>query len=300
MPQLPRNLDLNLLPVFDALMRRQSVTLAAQDVGLTQASASNALTRLRRALGDRLLERQGNRMVPTRLALALWPAVAGALGQIAGGIEAVRAFDPATATDRFRIGMDDYAVSTLAADLAAQLAALAPGTQLEILPATHPADDDRLRRGEIDLFCGAVWQGAPGLGQSVLWGEQFTGLAAPRLALGPAPSLDAVLALPHVLVSVRGAVRGNLDVGLASLGRARRVGATVPSYDTAARLAAEAGHLFFCGTRLARRFQALYGLSAFDPPLAVPGFQIRMLWNRRDDGSPAQGWLRGQIAALAG
>ena len=39
--------DLNLLVVFDALMRERSVTRAGAAVGLSQPSMSNALSRLR-------------------------------------------------------------------------------------------------------------------------------------------------------------------------------------------------------------------------------------------------------------
>lgn len=300
MTRLPKDIDLNLLPVFDALMRHESVTRAAQDVVLTQASASNALSRLRLALGDRVLERQGNKMVPTALARALWPAVSDALGQISTALAALEGFDPATARDRFRIGLDDYAVSTLGAELGSRVQAEAQGVTLEILPATHPANDDQLRRGEMDLFCGAVWRPAPGLASLPLWEEDFVGLAARGHGFGTHPPIEAVLAVPHVLVSTRGVVRGNLDAGLMAIDRSRRVAATVPTYDAAARLAAQSGLLFFCGRRLARRFAALHDLVPFEPPVAVPGFDMKLLWNRRDDGSLALAWLRGQLRDLAG
>ncbi len=64
-------LDLNLLRVFAVLMEERSVSRAAPRLRLTQASASNALARLRATLGDRVLERQGNAMVPTRRSLDL-------------------------------------------------------------------------------------------------------------------------------------------------------------------------------------------------------------------------------------
>ncbi|WP_308187555.1 LysR family transcriptional regulator [Paraburkholderia aspalathi] len=42
-----RDLDLNLLVVFDALLRERSVTRAASEVGLSQGAMSHALNRLR-------------------------------------------------------------------------------------------------------------------------------------------------------------------------------------------------------------------------------------------------------------
>ena len=45
-----RRLDLNLLPVFAALMRERSVTRAGQALFLSQPATSAALARLREAL----------------------------------------------------------------------------------------------------------------------------------------------------------------------------------------------------------------------------------------------------------
>ena len=45
-----RNVDLNLLLVFDVLYRTRSTTRAAESLHLTQPSVSNALKRLRREL----------------------------------------------------------------------------------------------------------------------------------------------------------------------------------------------------------------------------------------------------------
>jgi len=54
-----RNIDLNLLVVFDALMRERHVTRAAERVGLSQPAASSALGRLRYLFDDELLIRTG-------------------------------------------------------------------------------------------------------------------------------------------------------------------------------------------------------------------------------------------------
>lgn len=302
MPSL-RGLDLNLLRVFDALMRRRGVTAAAADLGLTQSSTSNALDRLRRALGDRLLERQGNVMVPTRRALDLWPAIAEALSTLAAGLAGFQSFEPARADLRFRIGMDDYAVAVAAHRLCHHVVRAAPSLAIEIVPAGHPSDENRLRAGELDLFVGAVWQPAPRLAASTLLDETFVGLAAANCpwasgtAWSAAPGLDDYLARPHLLVSALGAVPGNVDAGLALIGRSRRVTATLPTFDAAARTAAQGDGLLSCGRTLAGHLAATHGLRAFEIPLAVPGYAIRQLWNPYDSPAPAHRWLRETVAA---
>ena len=66
-----RRLDLNLLPVFVALMRERSVTRAGRALSLSQPAASAALARLRAAFSDELFVRNGNALEPTPRAEAL-------------------------------------------------------------------------------------------------------------------------------------------------------------------------------------------------------------------------------------
>ena len=59
-PSSFRTLDLNLLRVFDEVMAERSLTRAAHNLSLTQPAVSNALRRLREALGDELVRRRGH------------------------------------------------------------------------------------------------------------------------------------------------------------------------------------------------------------------------------------------------
>ena len=55
-------IDLNLLVVFDAIMRDRSVTRAGQRLGLSQPAISHALTRLRHMLKDELFRSEERRV----------------------------------------------------------------------------------------------------------------------------------------------------------------------------------------------------------------------------------------------
>lgn len=65
------NLDLNLLVTLDAILTHQSVTRAAEHLGVSQPAVSAALGRLRRHFGDEILRRVGNRYQLTPLAVDL-------------------------------------------------------------------------------------------------------------------------------------------------------------------------------------------------------------------------------------
>ncbi|MEH6402303.1 MAG: LysR family transcriptional regulator, partial [Sneathiella sp.] len=90
------NVDLNLLKLFDALLKERSVTRAGQRLGLSQPAASRALGRLRQLLGDRLFVRTAKGLELTPRAVALAEPVTELL-ENARSIVAPAVFEPATA-----------------------------------------------------------------------------------------------------------------------------------------------------------------------------------------------------------
>ncbi len=59
------DLNLRLLEIFEALMRCQTTTAAAEDLGISQPAVSNGIVSLEKQLGFSLFERAGRRLRPT-------------------------------------------------------------------------------------------------------------------------------------------------------------------------------------------------------------------------------------------
>src|SRR5260221_14114313 len=74
--------DLNLLFVFDAVLRERSVTKAAAALGLSQPATSHALNRLRYLMKDQLFVRTPGGMAPTPRAKRLADPVLNALVEL--------------------------------------------------------------------------------------------------------------------------------------------------------------------------------------------------------------------------
>src|SRR6266436_539145 len=127
-------IDLNLLVVFDAIMRDRSVTRAGLRLGLSQPAMSHALTRLRHMLKDELFVRSPNGMMPTPRAEELAAPIRMALDGLQQSLEPVQ-FDPSKATATFRIAVDNYAAIVLVAPIAADVAKIAPAVTLEFRPS---------------------------------------------------------------------------------------------------------------------------------------------------------------------
>src|SRR5258708_31457701 len=99
-------LDLNLLVVLDTVLAERSVARAARRLHVTPSAISNALARLRAALGDPLVTRVGRGIVPTPRAVALAPALQRALLDLELAV-AEDVFDPATTTKQFTLAIAD-------------------------------------------------------------------------------------------------------------------------------------------------------------------------------------------------
>ena len=293
-----KSLDLNLLIVFDQLMEIRSVTGAARVLGVTQSTVSTALNRLRAALGERLLERQGNAMVPTRSALAIWPDIRASLRSIEANLNSLRAFDPARQATRLRLGLDEYSFTVLGSRLFQSIRKAAPHSQVEFLPVGPPEATDALGEGTLDLAVGAKWTPLPGLRVEPLFAEEFVALIdAKHPTIHSEPTLEQYLAVDHLLVSSVGEAAGNVDSALVKVGRQRQIGVTVAHLLAAPQLLVGSDMIFHAGRRLAERFTAWYPIRAVSPPIAIPGFAVAMVWHPRNTSSQAHEWLRAEVRA---
>ena len=102
-----RNVDLNLLILFQHLLEDRNLSAVARRMDLTQPAVSNALRRLREAFGDELFVRTAQGMLPTPRAQRLAGPVSEALTMLTQALQDQDVFDAATSNRRFRVAMTD-------------------------------------------------------------------------------------------------------------------------------------------------------------------------------------------------
>lgn len=306
-----RTLDLNLLRVFDVVMAERSLTRAGRRLALTQPAISNAMRRLRESLHDELVVRQGQVLVPTPRAEALWPVIRTALQQLEQTL-APTEFEPSSDQSTFILTMADATASELMPGLSSWLETQAPGVSLRVVPLTT-RDPRRLLRAETaDLAVGhfpAVLADLTARAQSGeavdfqhqrLFDGEYVCVMRRNHPLAGAPlTLDAFCEARHLLVSFSGRPYGFVDEALASMGRQRRVVMTVNQFATAGRVVAQSNML----TVLPRHFVQVAGmgdaLALRELPLDVPLVHVDMLWSRHRPQTAAQVWLREAVARSA-
>ena len=308
---LLRTFDLNLLKVFDVVMAERNLTRAAQLLSLTQPAVSNALRRLRQALDDDLLVRQGRSLQPTPKALELWPEIRATLERLQTTL-APRVFAPASAQHSFVLTMADATAAELMVGLVTTLSQQAPGVSLRTVPLTTRDPRRLLEDGQVDLAIGHFPAALSDLAAHAQAGDaaQFFHqrlfvsdyVCVMRhghpLAEG-ALTLDAYCQAQHMLVSFSGRAFGLIDEALAVLGRSRRVVLTVNQFFTTGKVVAHSDLL----TVLPRHFLNVTGfeseLLVRELPFEVAPIHVDSLWHRRHDQDGAHAWLRAQVHAAA-
>jgi DNA-binding transcriptional LysR family regulator len=297
-------LDLNLLRVFDALMRERSVTRAGERIGLSQPAVSAALNRLRHLVGDQLFVRRGNDMVPTPRAEDLSAPVRSALAEIekafVGGVQ----FDPATAERTFTFMGADYFSMRLMPELARRVSAVAPGIVLRLLDSARGDVDRLLQEDLIDAALERPLQVPEWISSELLFTSPFVIIAAkgnPKLGgivPGEAIPLDLFCAMPQAIRSIDGSLNGFVDSALAGVDRRRRVVLALPHFHGIALAVAASGLIAAVPQQVAAILPDNLGLAVYQLPVAGPEPEVRMYWHARHDDDPGHRWIRAEILAV--
>jgi DNA-binding transcriptional LysR family regulator len=293
--------DLNLLLTFEAIDKARSVSGAARILGLSQPATSAALSRLRKALRNELFTYAGGEMHPTPAARRLAPGLHAALAALRDTLDAERAFDPATASGTFAIGVTDYASAVIVPGLTARLATAAPGMDLQLLAYEKQAAGALLDNGTLDILIGAFPDPPDNSVATPLFAEHFVGVLRDSHPALPEPmDMATFAALDHALFTLftpGRANRGVVDDALAAFGLSRRVRLGLPHLMTLPDILRATDLVATVPARAAAHFGP--GITTFDVGfLGLQPWTLHMLWSPFSRKDPANAWLRSTLTAL--
>jgi DNA-binding transcriptional LysR family regulator len=296
---LLRDLDLNLVRALHALLHEDSVSRAADSLGITQAAASNALRRLRVHFNDELRVRRGAVMERTLLATTLQPLAAAAMWAISRALEEPRAFDPLRAEGVLRVATSDHVEAVLLEPLARVLRKAAPGVKLRVEPFVANAGE-RLLGGELEFVLAPQPSFPEALRASKLFEEPYLAvLRKQHPVLRAGLSLKRFAALEHIAVSPTGGRAFAVDTALAAVGYTRNVVRVVSGFSQAVLLVAESDLIAVLPRSFAERFADRLRLVLVAPPLRLPPSRIDVGWSPSRHSDPLLVWARQQMSQSA-
>lgn len=277
-------LDLNLLVVFLAVLEEGTTVRAAARLSITQSAVSNALSRLRHALEDPLFVRHGRGITPTPRALALRPAVTEALHALERALGA--GFDASTTTRTFTLAAADHHQAADLPKVARAFAQAMPRACLRIVSVDYLVSSNGLVSGSVDAALAPEGTQGQGLYAARLFRERAALLVrrGHPACRGPM-TLTRLATLGHIDVHVTlgapGRVNDDVRQSVAGVGFARRVSVIVPSFTTAAMIAAQTDDVAWLPEHAAELFARLLGLERLRAPLPPLEIGCDLVWHER-------------------
>jgi len=288
-----RDIDLNLLVLFDQLLVERRVSKVAENLGLSQPAVSNSLSRLRKLLGDDLFLRTPAGMQPTPFAEQLAESVSYALGMIHGALNQRVSFDPLRSKRSFTIGMTDIGEIYFLPTLMDRLRQLAPGVSVSTVRNTAVNLKDEMEAGKVDLAVGLLPQLKAGFFQRRLFRQRYVCLFRQGHQLDKKKmSLAEFSAAEHLVVVSLGTGHGKVDELLDRSGIERNVRLTVPHYVAVGHILQATDLVATVPERLAQRMTAPFGLKYLGHPAKLPEMAINVFWHAKYHRAPDSQWLR--------
>lgn len=298
--------DLNLLTLFEVVLKEGHVGRAAQRLNLSPSAVSHGLGRLRKLLNDPVFLRTPKGVVPTARALELAGPVAEILARVRNVISIAEPFDAAKSSRRFIIGAPDGISSVFMPPLLVLLRSRAPGIDIglrQLLPpqggrqigrAWEPLFDE-LDAGAIDIAIAPVETAPARFVAETIYHEDFVAVMRARHPFAAKPTLERFCTMRHLVVSMTGDPHGFVDEALAAQGLTRRVALTVPNFAMGLATVSETDLI----SAMPRRYVAMYvkrfGLVSRELPLRLPTFAIRAIAPKVAMMDAGLAWLFGLV-----
>jgi DNA-binding transcriptional LysR family regulator len=291
-----KDIDLNLLLVFNQLLLQRRVSKVAEALGMTQPGISNALKRLRLLLNDELFVRTARGMEPTPYATTLAEPIGYALSTIHDSLNEVSRFDPATSERKFKIGMTDIGEVDLLPRLMAVLRAAAPGVTISTVRNTATNLQDEMEAGHVDLAIGLLPQLKSGYFQRSLFKQRYVCMFRQGHELDKGKlTAEEFEQADHVVVVSGGTGHAIVDQTIERLGTRRKICLSVPHFVAVGHILAASEMIATVPERYAIACVKPFGLRYVPHPISLPEININLFWHAKFNKEPANKWLRSLI-----
>lgn len=277
--------DLNLLTLFEVVLKEGHVGRAAQRLNLSPSAVSHGLGRLRKLLNDPVFLRTPKGVVPTARALELAGPVTEILARVRNVISTAEPFDAAKSSRRFIIGAPDGISSVFMPPLLALLRSRAPGIDIglrQLLPPQGGRSEQaweplfaELDAGAIHIAIAPVDAAPARFVAETAYDEDFVAVMRSRHPFAARATLERFCMMRHLVVSMTGDPHGFVDDTLEKLGLSRRIALTVPNFAMGLATLSETDLIAAMPRRYVAMYARRFGLASRELPFRLRSFSIR-------------------------
>ncbi|MBN8443341.1 MAG: LysR family transcriptional regulator [Thauera sp.] len=292
-----KDFDLNLLLVFDRLLKERKVSAVADSLGVTQPAVSRSLKRLRQLLGDELFCRTASGMEPTAYARHLAEPIGYALDSLRQAISQEFEFDPGRSRRNFTLRMSDIGEICILPRLMRLVSSEAPGVSITIVRDGIDTLKADMEAGRIDLAIGLIEGLETGFFRRQILKQGYVCVFRPDHPLAGRPlSFDDFRAADHAVVTAAGTGHGRIDEIIEKQGIRRKVKLSVPNYASLEHLLQSTDLIATVPEALVQPNLYPLALAWARHPVALPQLSVDQFWHARFHRDPANRWLRNLVA----
>jgi len=294
-----RDIDLNLLVIFNQLLIDRRVSTTADKLGLSQPAISNSLKRLRTLLKDELFVRTARGMEPTPYALHLIEPIGYALSTLQNALNQRDSFDPAISERTFTLGVTDIGEIYFMPTLMAMLSSEAPNIKISTLRHNTGHLSDDMAAGNVDIAIGLLPSLTTGFFQRRLFKQRYVCLFRQGHPTARNPiSLAQYKSLPHVGVTSTNTGHSEVDEWMIRKGISRDIHLHVPHFVAVGHILQSSDLIATVPERFAQKCSGPFQLETSPLPFKLPEIAINLFWHAKYNREPANMWLRQRVIEL--
>src|SRR5687768_4595937 len=294
------DVDLNLLVVFDALLKARSVSGAARALKMSQPATSFALNRLRKMFGEPLFVRTARGIHPTPYAESLSLPLETILDRIRADLLQQPTFDPATEQRSITFNMQDIGELVFLPRILDRLNTIAPGLQVRTVNLPPPLLEPALRSGEVDIALGHF----PDLDGAALFQQRLFSHSFVCIVRADHPTIKDEMTRRqfleglHAVVHPAGHMSDSLETELQTQGLTRRVSVRIEHFLAVPTILSQSNLIFTVPYAIGAELAKLADIKLVRPPFKAKPRIVKQHWHARFQHDAANRWLRTMVAEL--
>ncbi|WP_082037662.1 LysR family transcriptional regulator [Vibrio hyugaensis] len=257
-------MDLNLLTTFLAVYNHRSITVASEELDLTQPAVSSAIKRLEAVIGKTLFVREGRGIAPTGAAVSLAHKIEDPLTVLSG------------------IEQNKQTLNVYCTESLIQFMAEIPNVRFIEAPLDEEQLFDALTTQKVDLVIDVISNKRHSLIEEILFEDEavcLTRQGHPRIH--ESLHYDQYFAEAHIALKVRRSQMNTIDFLSDKPIEPRNVVIETSSISSMLMLVSTTDYIASSTKSLAEKLAPKLGLNIHSIPLELRPIRFRMLYHRR-------------------
>lgn len=287
-----KNLDLNLLVVFEAIYAAGNISRAADQLAMSQPAVSNSLARLRELMDDALFVRDRRGVEPTLKAKQMIGPVREALRLIGRQLHSGNDLDLSVYRRQFKILMVDALEPIMMPPLLRVIGEQAPGVSVECVLARQNFVDD-LVAGTLDLACFSYPINAPELVVVPICPVDVVVVARrDHPAIGKKLTRQTFESLGHIVLVPELRGLAHIEKDLVAHRALRRIVYAVNKIWSIAPIVERTDLIGMLPRWFAQEMSDNFDLAMHEVPVEISEQYAYMVWHAKNEHDRGHKWLR--------